>query len=101
MPCYGPTEEEMSDMERFNNKMRFGKAWDDAQFAGNVACVMGKYIDSNGKDPLPLWAKLWWEDHKKQDAEKSAENKRQKADDRKREEMHLEKLARKLGKKIV
>jgi len=88
MPCR-VTDEEVRAMEQGENSRRYGIASTDADIAVTVACQAMRFIEahcSEVKLKPPKLAQLWWEEHKRRDAERQADenaaNKQKEADER-------------------
>jgi hypothetical protein len=73
MPCtLQPWEIEYE--ERRANKEKFGLDMTDNRVSTAVACAAFKALEAHDLlNGVPQWALRWWEEHKKQDAERERE----------------------------
>jgi hypothetical protein len=97
MPCMGPSDSEIRDMEARDNERELGKRWTNRQFAENVACAYTAHHRHG--EALPDWAVKWSDRHEKEDKERKAREKRQKDAKEAAEYEQFLKLNAKFGKK--
>jgi hypothetical protein len=67
------TDEDARYYERQENHVKYGQNVTNAQLTTSVACAACRELEAFGEDAisrLPKWAQLWWEQHKKEDAER-------------------------------
>lgn len=95
MPCQGPSEYEIRQMEAGINYKKLGKAWTDSEFAVNVACAYTAYVRHG--TPLPEWAKRWSDEHERKDALMKRAEKNRKQEEKDAKLRQYNKLKKELG----